>query len=121
MAKEIQTIRTILLLMVVVFSLLPCSNKASVLSLIDIDYEKPLNRVKTTRHLTGCFNTLEVTKMTCSPYKIKSDHGIAVVSTGHQRLYCYNNHIFSSNFGASHQANAPPKYILYKRLKIAVV
>lgn len=111
-----------LILLLLVFSLSPCSVKREVLNIFDIQYIETLNKVKTTvTSASNCdtsfqnFSTASVTKanlkakkadfsFSLNPYLKKTKEGKVL-----------------SNYSKTTTGNSPPKYILFKQLKLDLI
>ncbi|PIF46738.1 hypothetical protein CLU96_3778 [Chryseobacterium sp. 52] len=111
------------MMLVVVFSLSPCSLKRDVLNIFDIQHISGLNKVKIT---AGPASTCELSTETSSSKAAfaKADRKIKDKSF-------FLNSASNSGFGEKKiilnaysgetSGNSPPKYILFKRLKLHLV
>ncbi len=103
-----------------IFALAPCSAKAGMLNAIDVEFQFPLNKTQALEQNTNC-NSLVTTDIKS---EISTNKIVAL-----PRVLSYNSReleftlavkkltfadVYSSDF------NFPPKYILYKRLKVAL-
>lgn len=111
--------KTIALLLLLVFSLSPCSVKRDLLNIFDIQYFGTLNKVKITTASTSNCNASFQNSSAIS--KVKADKKIQ------QLDFCFNVNLYLKNPGAEKilpnyskttTGNSPPKYILFKRLKL---
>lgn len=106
-------------MLILVFSLSPCSVKRDVLDIFDIQYISGLNKVKTTSGISfQCDTPTTSSKVSVSKtdakYKYKgflSNVNTVVKNTGEK------NPSFNKYSGPT-TGNSPPKYILFKRLKL---
>lgn len=119
---HMKTYKAIITMLVLVFSLSPCSVKRNVLDIFDIEYISGLNKVKTTSSLS----------FSCDAASASS--GISVSKNKVQNLYkdsFYNFYstienpfeekVFLIKYSGHSTGNSPPKYILFKRLKLNLV
>lgn len=106
-------------MLILAFSLSPCSLKRDLLDIFDIQYISGLNKVKTTTGLSLTCDTpttsssISISKAKAK-YKYKGslpDLNATVKNIGEENLN------FNKYSGRS-TGNSPPKYILYKRLKL---
>lgn len=101
------------------FALSSCAVKESVLGLMQTDYAKPTNRSQTTSQNGFCSYTVATGKEVSvdNRAKIKTQKGFVfkgnLIEIGHKK----NTESYSKTFSG----NSPPKYILYKRLKLHIV
>lgn len=119
--KQTQFIKSTMIALLVLFSLTPCTVKAFALDLVDVTYERPINPSKTTVQESQCdsfelqeVNTVELNENQLSDvtnFPVKSIDNV-YSSTLTRAKYSYNSQKISSDL--------PPKYILFKRLKLAL-
>lgn len=114
-------VKSTLIALLVLFSLTPCTVKAFALDLVDAPYERPINPSKTTVEENQCdsfevlgVNTIELNggqlfDLTIFPLKTIDKIYSSTIAIEHD---CYNSRKISSDL--------PPKYILFKRLKLAL-
>lgn len=116
---HIRTYKAIITMLILAFSLSPCSLKRDLLDIFDIQYISGLNKVKTTTGLSLTCDT-PTTSSTVSISKAKANYkykgslpdlNATVKNIGEENLN------FNKYSGRS-TGNSPPKYILYKRLKL---
>ncbi|QIY89326.1 hypothetical protein [Chryseobacterium gallinarum] len=116
---HIRTYKAIITMLILAFSLSPCSLKRDLLDIFDIQYISGLNKVKTTTGLSLTCDTpttsssISISKAKAK-YKYKGslpDLNATVKNIGEENLN------FNKYSGRS-TGNSPPKYILYKRLKL---
>ena len=119
---HMKTYKAIITMLVLVFSLSPCSVKRNVLDIFDIQYISGLNKVKTTSSLS----------FSCDAASASS--GISALKNKVQKRYRDSFSGFYSGTGNPVEekisfneysgystGNSPPKYILFKRLKLNLV
>ncbi|AZA84658.1 hypothetical protein C1637_07420 [Chryseobacterium lactis] len=117
---HIKFYKAIILMSILVFSLSPCSVKRDVLDIFDIQYISGLNKVKTTSGFSiQCdVNSTTSSKVSVSKSEIKLKH----------KEFFYSNSIakntkgkaFFNEYSGYTTGNSPPKYILFKRLKVSL-
>lgn len=116
-----KTYKAIIMMLVLVFSLSPCSVKRNVLDLFDIQYISGLNKVKTTSGPSFSCDTASASSQ------------VSVSKSRSTRLtgsFMYSNTVaknireeklFFNKYSGHSTGNSPPKYILFKRLKLSLV
>ena len=113
-----KNLRLILLMWFVLFSLSPCIVKGALFHSVNTDYTKPLNKSKATTSVGSCsysqneYQQILVVKETkiyklIEPIDIVDKPFFTILPT---KVYSYHSDTSSGK--------SPPKYILYKRLKI---
>lgn len=109
-------------MLVVVFSLSPCSVKRDLLGIFDIQHISSLNKIKTTANPGfNCDSSTELSSRRI--VNSKADfRSIEVFSfTSNLSSYFPENTIAHNNYSGTTTGNSPPKYILFKRLKLHLV
>nr|WP_315029670.1 hypothetical protein [uncultured Chryseobacterium sp.] len=116
-----KTYKAIITMLILVFSLSPCSVKRNILDIFDVQYISGLNKVKTTsvssincdiNSTTSSKVSASKTGITLKDNKFFSWNTIANSSKKDLLLNEYSGHT---------TGNSPPKYILFKRLKLNLV
>ncbi|PQA90662.1 hypothetical protein B0A69_20255 [Chryseobacterium shigense] len=122
---HIRHFKAIILMLVLAFSLSPCSLKRDLLDIFDIQYVSALNKVKTTTSVQTytCDSVTESSSNTSSVsksiLKFKDKRLFTSLNAG---AYPRETNIISQNNYSGHSTeNSPPKYILFKRLKLHLV
>lgn len=119
MKKEshIKNFRHIVLIWFLLFSLSPCTVKEVLFHSANTDYAKPLNKSKTTVRTSCSYSS--TLNLQVSAVK-KSE-----ISKQFEPVIFFDNPFFSilsakvyNNYLKTSSSNSPPKYILFKRLKI---
>jgi len=114
--------KAVVMLLVVVFSLSPCSLKRNVLDIFDIQHISALNKTKTTApSFSGCesFNSSSKISVSKADFKFK---GIVLSDFLQSVNFNSEKPIFSQkSYSGNTSGNSPPKYILFKRLKLDMV
>lgn len=116
--KTIFFARCFALVALVLFSLSPCAVKETLLHTVQVDYSKPLNKSKTPTWTSSCSsidNNLEVS--IAKEYKAIRLLEPPFISEHYEGI---DNIPVLKGFYLHFTGNSPPKYILYKRLKIAI-
>lgn len=112
----------IFLLIVVFFAFLPCSAKQSVLNAFDTEYSSPLNKVRTTvTQGSACTGGQEIAVYKSSAskafFKSVSSQPFPVITIP----VVINNIETKTAVGPGIIPKIPPRYILFKRLKLDVL
>lgn len=117
--KNIVRLQHILLLCLTWFALTPCKVKESWLSVVDISYAQPLKSATTSVNSCQYFQSENIQT---------SSHEQSKVLRNQKTTHFYKFNAFatiekSSSSEDSKQffGHSPPKYILYKRLKLDIV
>lgn len=119
--KHIRTAKHLFLTCFLLFALSSCAVKESFLGLVQTDYAKPTNRSQTTTQNGFCNYSVATGKESSTTYysKIKCRKEYDFF-TGNYLLGIHSNNTPQS-FSKTFSGNSPPKYILYKRLKLHIV
>ncbi|RXM51632.1 MULTISPECIES: hypothetical protein [unclassified Chryseobacterium] len=119
---HIRTYKAVITMLILVFSLSPCPVKRDVLDIFDIQYISGLNKVKTTSGLsTNCDISSTSSKISISKTdaKIKQKKSFLDFNVGSRSAEEENP--FLNEYSGHTTGNSPPKYILFKRLKLNLV
>lgn len=119
-ANHIKKLKNIILMFFVVFSLSPCPVKAVVFGTVNIDYSQPLNKFKVSGQLNSCqFSSQDNQQISVSE---KAKFNRHKEPDYHVENPCYDGfcEVDFINYSTTLSGNDPPKYILYKRLKLDV-
>lgn len=114
--KHIKYLKHILLMLFFVFSLSPCTVKQTLFDLVNTDYTKPLNKLRTSVSTSSCFYWQNDCKQTCAVKKSKVYNDINSINLYFVVLSTKAYRTYADTFSG----NSPPIYILYKRLKIDI-
>lgn len=120
-AKHISTLKHLLTMCLLLFALSSCAVKESLLGLVQTDYAKPANRSQTTTQNGFCSYTAATGKEASV-----TDH-LKIKNRKESDLFTGNNLLGISSkkttqlYSKTFSGNSPPKYILYKRLKLHIV
>ncbi|MCJ7935138.1 MAG: hypothetical protein MUW56_16315 [Chryseobacterium sp.] len=114
-----KTYKAIITMLVLAFSLSPCSVKRNVLDIFDIQYISGLNKIKTTSgYSNNCDIASTSSRLSVSKADIRlidkgfSDAGSSAKNTGKEKVL--------NEYSGYATGNSPPKYILFKRLKLSL-
>ncbi|WP_407427171.1 hypothetical protein [Arcticibacter sp.] len=116
--KHIQVGKRIALMLLVLFSLSPCSAKQRLLATLNIDYNNHLNKTRATAHLYNCSsNTVTSSKAEVARFfiELKKDQ---LYRNANLNMLDKLLHKSALERIARLGGSSPPKYILFKRLKI---
>jgi hypothetical protein len=121
LTKHITTTKHLLWVCFMVFAFSTCAVKDLFYDFVNLEYSKPLNKSKTTLNGSSCqytkVNTAETLIVQQSEIAQEFDcNGVAEKPTFEIR-----SKQLSSADVLHFSGNSPPKYILYKRLKLDVV
>lgn len=108
----------ILSLWLVLFSLTPCSIKEVLFHAVDLEYAKPLNKSKISK--IGCSYSQIENKQTSGTKKSKINSRITPFSFSTNLNFALCSTKTFKDYSRISLGNSPPKYILYKRLKIDI-
>ena len=117
---HIKNYKALIMVFVLAFSLSPCSLKRDFLNIFDIQHISGLNKVKITNSAASCTFSDE----TPSSRMILSKGDIKLKNNG---FIFYSDVAFSfgkekisfQKYSGHTSGNSPPKYILFKRLKLS--
>lgn len=116
--------RAFFMMLILSFSLSPCSVKRDLLSILDIQYISGLNKVKTTiGEASVCDLSTESSsnKGSISKNSLKSKENKYFTALD-AAIYPQKGKVISQNkYSGQSTGNSPPKYILFKRLKLDLI
>ncbi len=118
--NHIRNTKHILLMWVVLFSLSPCIVKEALFSSASVGYAKPLNKSKTTAPTNSCQYSLNENQQVSVVKQSKINKQIEPTDFSEKRLFVIRSTKIHGNYSKTFSGNGPPKYILYKRLKLDV-
>lgn len=119
--RNTENLRHILLMWFVLFSLSPCVVKEVLTSAANIDYVKPLTKTKASTRSNLCSYSLNMGLRISTVRKSKINQQIDPVDLSRDQLLDLLSAKVLRHYTATFRGNSPPKYILYKRMKIDVV
>ncbi|WP_157859434.1 hypothetical protein [Chryseobacterium angstadtii] len=110
------------MMLIVVFSLSPCSLKRDLLGIFDIQHISSLNKIRATSNSTfSCDSSVEVSSKRIAASKADFRSKEIFPFTQNTVFNFSENTAFQNNYSGITTGNSPPKYILFKRLKLHVV
>ena len=119
--KHIRTAKHLFLTCFLLFALSSCAVKESFLGLVQTDYSKPTNRSQTTTQNGFCSYNIATGKETSF-----TDH--SRIKNRKESDFFTDNYVLGISskkttqlYSKTFSGNSPPKYILYKRLKLHIV
>lgn len=119
---HMKTYKTVITMLVLVFSLSPCSVKRNVLDIFDIQYISGLNKVKITSSLSfSCDMASASTGVSVSKAKIQGQYKDSFFNFYSTAGNSVEEKIAFNEYSGHSTGNSPPKYILFKRLKLNLV
>lgn len=120
-SRHIHTAKHLFMACFLLFALSSCAVKESFLGLVQTDYAKPANRSQTTAQNGFCSYTVATGKeaSVTAHSKIKSRKESDLFSGNYMLAICSKK--TQQSYSKTFSGNSPPKYILYKRLKLHIV
>lgn len=119
---HMKTYKAIITMLILVFSLSPCSVKRNVLDIFDIQYISGLNKVKTISGSSlNCDTSTTSSKISISKAEAKSNYKSSLWSDSTTPKNTGENQLLFNKYSGHTTGNSPPKYILFKRLKLNLV
>lgn len=119
---HIRTYKAVITMLILVFSLSPCPVKRDVLDIFDIQYISGLNKVKTTSGLsTNCDISSTSSKISISKTDAKIKQKKSFLDFNVDSRSAEEENPFLNEYSGHTTGNSPPKYILFKRLKLNLV
>lgn len=116
---HMKTYKAVITMLILVFSLSPCSVKRNVLDIFDIQYISGLNKVKITSSLsTSCDTASASTRVSVSKANIRKQHKDSFSNFYSSAGVLADEKISFNEYSGHSTGNSPPKYILFKRLKL---
>ncbi len=109
-------------MLILVFSLSPCPVKRNILDIFDIQYISGLNKVKTTSSLSfSCDEASVSSGISVSKNKVQNQYNKFLSGLTAAAVSSVEEKIFLNNYSGHSTGNSPPKYILFKRLKLNLI
>lgn len=117
---HMRTYKAFIMMLVLAFSLSPCSVKRDVLGVFDIQYFSGLNKVKTTTGTVSfCDASAERSSFAKTFSKKAQQLKNKLTFLSSDAFYNLGNVKTTFNrYSGTTSGNSPPKYILFKRLKL---
>ncbi|WP_278352150.1 hypothetical protein [Chryseobacterium gleum] len=117
-----KTYKAVVTMLILVFSLSPCSVKRIVLDIFDIEFISGLNKVKTTSFLSfSCDVASASSDLSVSKIKVQNQHNKLLSGFTPAVHNSVEEKIFLNIYSGHSTGNSPPKYILFKRLKLNLI
>lgn len=117
-----KTYKAFVMMLVLVFSLSPCSLKRDLLDIFDIQHISSLNKVKTT---TGSTFSCDSSNETSSGRIAISKKEVKINGSFPSKLISISDFSkdksFQINYSGTTTGSSPPKYILFKQLRLNLV
>ncbi|MFZ4929657.1 hypothetical protein [Chryseobacterium sp. Mn2064] len=117
----ISSCKIIVLMVILVFSLSPCSVKRNVLDIFDIQYISGLNKVKITPETFSTCDSFSASSKASLSKAAAIKHKGAFPAIRFISRNIREEKIFFNDYSGHSTGNSPPKYILFKRLKLSLV
>jgi len=118
--SHIKKIKHIVLMWFVLFSLSPCTVKEALSQVVSTDYAKPLNKSKTIAPTSSCSYSQNDNQQISVVKKAKIYKEIEPVQVVNNLCFTVLSSKVYNDYSKTSSGNSPPKYILYKRLKIDI-
>ncbi|MEN5306864.1 hypothetical protein ABE425_05070 [Chryseobacterium cucumeris] len=117
-----KTYKAIITMLILVFSLSPCSVKRNVLDIFDIQFISGLNKIKTTSSISFSCDVASATSgISVSKNKTQSQYKNSFPGFSSTTGNSVEKRISFNNYSGHSTGNSPPKYILFKRLRLNLV
>lgn len=117
-----KTYKAVVTMLILVFSLSPCPVKRNILDIFDIQYISGLNKVKTTSSLSfSCDEASVSSGISVSKNKVQNQYNRFLSGLTAAAVNSVEAKIFLNNYSGHPTGNSPPKYILFKRLKLNLI
>lgn len=114
--------KAVVTMLILVFSLSPCSVKRDVLDIFDIQYISGLNKVKITSGLSlNCDTSTTSSKISISKAKAEYKYRGSLLNINAIAKNSREENLNFNKYSGRTTGNSPPKYILFKRLKLNLV
>lgn len=119
---HMKTYKAVVTMLILLFSLSPCSVKRNVLDIFDIEFISGLNKVKTTSFLSfSCDVASASSGLSVSKIKAQNQHNKFLSGFTPAVHNSVEEKIFLNTYSGYSTGNSPPKYILFKRLKLNLI
>ncbi|WP_228458620.1 hypothetical protein [Chryseobacterium aureum] len=119
---HMKTYKAVITVFILLFSLSPCSVKRNVLDIFDIQYISGLNKVKTTSSLiTSCDTASASSEISASKNKVQKLEKNYFPGFYSVTKNSFEKKVVFNDYSGHSTGSSPPKYILFKRLKLNLV
>jgi len=117
-----KTYKAVVTMLILVFSLSPCSVKRNVLDIFDIEFISGLNKVKTTSSFSfSCDMASASSGLSVSKIKVQNQYNKFLSGFTPAVHNSVEEKIFLNIYSGHSTGKSPPKYILFKRLKLNLI
>ncbi len=114
--------KAVITVLILVFSLSPCSVKRNVLDIFDIQFISGLNKAKTTASISfSCDSAFASSEAAVSKTKIHHRYNKFLSGFNSGKSNFFEEKAFLNNYSGYSTGNSPPKYILFKRLRLHLI
>ena len=118
--NHIKNMKHILLMWFALFALSPCVVKEVLFSVANAEYSKPLNKSKTTTPTNSCQYSQNDNQQISVVRKSNTNQEIEPFDVSENLFFVVCSTKINGKYTKTSSGNSPPKYILYKRLKLDV-
>lgn len=119
---HMKTYKAVVTMLILVFSLSPCSVKRNVLDIFDIEFISGLNKVKTTSSFSfSCDVASASSGLSVSKIKVQNQYNKFLSGFTPAVHNSVEEKTFLNTYSGHSTGNSPPKYILFKRLKLNLI
>lgn len=120
---HIKTYQSIIVILILAFSLSPCSVKRDLLGIFDIQHLSTLNKVKATSNTVTTCSSFTKTSLKTAVLKDVFKYKKGSFSFAFHSIFqsSKDDKIFQNHYSGHATGSSPPKYILFKRLKLNLV
>lgn len=120
-AKQyIKNLKHILWVWFALFTLSPCVVKEAMFSVVNAEYSQPLNKSKTTAPTNSCQYSQNDNQQVSVVKQSKINKQTEPAEVAKNLFLIVHSIEINTNYSKTTSGNSPPKYILYKRLKLDV-
>lgn len=114
-------IRNVFLTLFVFFALTPCAVNKVLFTVVESEYSQPLNKSRTTLPANSCEFSQNEFRQSSAAKKSEIKKRIKPVDFPVTKKFSARILMRQKGYSKAFSGNSPPKYILYKRLKIDLV
>jgi len=118
--SHIKKLKHILCVYFALFALSPCVVKEALFSVANVEYAKPLNKTKTTAPTSSCQYSQNDKQQISVVKQSKINKQTEPAEVSEILFFVVRSVGINTNYPKTTSGNSPPKYILYKRLKLDV-
>lgn len=113
-----KNLRNLLLVWFLLFAVSPCFVKDTLFSVVEVPYAKPFHKTKTTSTTSFCQFTQKSNQVHSTFKQSDNQLGLEPLFTWENPMAVIKSEKILSSYTKNFSGNSPPKYILYKRLKV---